>query len=320
MSHNYLIQSIAPSTGRNYESALRTFLSFCTHHQLTPFPPAEQTLVLFATNVASYSSHSNIKRHMAAIKFSTALRGFSVRFENFQQLYLLIRGIKRSQGNKYSNPKRLPITPQILHTINHNLFNSSRLYADKVMLWTATLVAFFGFLRISEYTSTHKTKHDPTTTLLCSDVVLKHNSAGINIKASKTDPFRKGVTIRLASNNTLLCPINALQSFLPLHPTADGPLFTFQNGKFLTRQDMNQLLVSTTGGLANVSSHSLRIGAASTAAAMGCPKYVIQSLGRWVSDCYRTYIRISQNTIVKASRALARCNKHIAQPFDPTNT
>ena len=85
----------------------------------------------------------------------------------------------------------------------------------------------------------------------------------------------------------------------------------------VTRADINNILRDTSNGAANISSHSLRIGAASTAAAMGCPKYLIQSMGRWSSDCFRRYIRLSDTTIRNTSRAMARCNIPIPLDFDP---
>ena len=72
-----------------------------------------------------------------------------------------------------------------------------------------------------------------------------------------------------------------------------------------------------TNGLANVSSHSLRIGAASTAAAMGCPKWLIQAMGRWTSDCFRRYIRINDTTIRRTSRILANCRITVPTDFNP---
>lgn len=310
--------SLAPSTRRNYDSALATYEWFCNDIGHQTFPVLEQTLILFATNLASYSSHQNIKLHMAAIKHFAIINGFPVSFKEYHRLYLLVRGIKRSLGSSRSLPKRLPITPPLLRIINQNLFNSSRHYKDKIMLWAAITTAFFGFLRISEYTSTRKTCFDPSITLLKQDLALTTEGAWIWIKASKTDPFREGVTVRIAANNTILCPINALRLYLPLHPSPSGPLFVFQNGGFLTRPDINKLLKDMTDGAANVSSHSLRIGAASTAAAMGCPKYLIQGMGRWTSDCFRRYIRISNDTIKNACRAIAQCDIPVPLGFDPS--
>ena len=309
--------AIAPSTHRNYSSAWQAYKTFCRHINRTTLPPAQSILILFATHLASFSSYSNIKRHISAITHFSTLHGHDAQIHTFHRLYLLIRGIKRSQGSSRSLPKRLPITPNILHTIRLNLFRSQRLYEDKTLLWAAILTAFFGFLRVSEYTSTHKTKFDPDTTLLMSDVQISDSAATLHIKASKTDPFRQGIHIRIAANDTQLCPVNALKLFLNTRKQIDGPLFTYTNNKYLTRADVNKTLSTFTNGAADISSHSLRIGAASTAAAMGCPKWLIQGMGRWTSDCYRRYIHITDDTIMSTSRALARCNFSNLEHFNP---
>jgi hypothetical protein len=72
-------------------------------------------------------------------------------------------------------------------------------------------------------------------------------------------------------------------------------------------------------GVENMSTHSFRIGAATTAAAAGYPKWAIQALGRWSSDCYRTYVRISDNTINSLSSAMAAITYVIPNLFDPEN-
>ena len=254
---------------------------------------------------------------MAAIKHYSITDGSPPDFKQYHKLYLLLKGIKRTEGKKFSIPKRRPITPDILLQIRQNLFNSSRNYEDKLMIWAALTTAFFGFLRVSEYTSSHKTKYDPSTTFLVQDLTLTQEFAKIHIKASKTDPFRHGITIRIAANNSPLCPVTALKQYWSIHPSKTGPLFTYNNNKFLTRKDVNRLLIDTTDGLANTSSHSLRIGAATTAAAMGCPKWLIMSLGRWSSDCFRRYIRISDHTITNASHVLANCTNPITNTFNP---
>ena len=311
----YLQMSIATSTQRNYAAAVRSFKDFCHHHSIQAFPPAEDTLMAYATHLASHSSHSNIKVHLSAIKFSTIIQ--SMAFPTSQKLYLLVRGIRRSQGRLHSLPPRSPVTPLLLQKIYCNLFNSSRPHEDKLMLWAALTTAFFGFLRVSEYTSTHRTKFDPDITLLYSDISIDGEVLSLAIKISKTDPFRQGMTIRLAANNTFLCPVKAIRLWLVEHPTKSGPLFVFQDRKYLTPKEVNALLVDTTDGMASMSSHSLRIGAASTAASMGCPRWLIQTLGRWTSDCYRRYIRLSTHTLINTSHVMAECTKSVAEGFDP---
>ena len=75
--------------------------------------------------------------------------------------------------------------------------------------------------------------------------------------------------------------------YTAVHPTKYGPLFTFQNRKFLTRRDINKALKMHLN-LPTVSSHSFRIGAATTAAITG----------HWTSDSFRAYIRIPNSTIL----------------------
>ena len=72
-------------------------------------------------------------------------------------------------------------------------------------------------------------------------------------------------------------------------------------------------------GIKNMSTHSFRIGAATTAAAAGYPKWAIQTLGRWSSDCYKTYIRIPESTTNSLSQALANLSLAITTPFDLDN-
>ena len=185
------------------------------------------------------------------------------------------------------------------------------------MLWAAMLCAFFGFMRVSEFTSAKAKSFSSEDTLCYTDVkVIDSNCFGIQLKSSKTDPFRLGVQIRIAANGLLLCPVTALRKYMQSRKPSVAPLFGFSNGHYLTRQAFARAIHGLLPEHANISTHSFRIGAATTAAAMGLPRWLIKNLGRWNSDCFRQYIRIPGETITKVSASLSQ-HAGTAQQFDP---
>ena len=89
------------------------------------------------------------------------------------------------------------------------------------MLWSAFTIAFYGFLRSSEFVCS-KSEPDVTTeaTLLTSDLSVSHDSLEIHISESKTDPFRKGHTLTLTATHTSTCPISAFKKYITLRTNA----------------------------------------------------------------------------------------------------
>ena len=308
--------TLATSTTKNYQRSYNNYLQFCKCNNLQLFPLHETNIMIFITQLMPNST-SNIKCHIAAIKHYATKLGYHRNFV-FPRLYMLIRAIKRTNNNKNRKPKRIPITPPQIKQIFNHLSVSKHNQIDKAMLWAATNAAFFGFLRSSEYTSPTTKTFDPDTTLCFQDIHIHNNIIQLNIKTSKTDPFRQGCTIRLAQSMAPICPVRAISEYVINHPTKNGPLFRFTDGTYLTRRKYNDLLKMALPHIPKhiVSSHSLRIGAAMTAAAAGLPRWLIQQLGRWNSDCFRTYIRIPQQTIVNTTKLLATTNRQ-GSMWDP---
>ena len=94
----------------------------------------------------------------------------------------------------------------------------------------------------------------------------------INLKQTKTDQLRKGVTVALRkTNKSLLCSVSALLSYLVVRGTAPGPSFIWANGQFLTRahfvEEVKKALQLSGTDASDFNGHSFRIGAASTAVA-----------------------------------------------------
>ena len=207
-----------------------------------------------------------------------------------------------------SSRPRLPITPDIMSVIRSGLPSS----ADGNMIWAACCVGFFGFLRAGEFTTPSLEAYDASVHLSLSDVALDSHSTPslirLCIKASKTDPFRKGVDIFLGRTSSSLCPVKAMIAYLPMRGPAPGPLFVFQDGTILSRSRLVSAIRTclSAAGMEEGAycSHSFRIGAATTAAKKGVKDSIIQILGRWQSSAYLRYVRIPRETLAAISSLL----------------
>ena len=165
------------------------------------------------------------------------------------------------------------------------------------MFWAACLLAYFVFLRSAEFIVPSLTAFNPSHHLslrnIAVDVALNPSCLQICIKASKTDPFRKGCNSLLGPGSPPLCSVQAVVSFLERRGNRLGPLFLFENGLPLSRSlltDRLRAILLSAGLPGNFSSHSFRIGAATSAARAGIPDHLIQGLGRWKSGAYKPYI------------------------------
>lgn len=235
--------------------------------------------------------------------------------QHLARLKLVLNGIKKSQP--CSSKVRLPITTPIMHAIFsllHGRFTNN--YIDKLMKAACSL-AFFGFLRCGEFTINND-KFDPTGNVTLSDLAIISkdslpNEMHLLLKTSKTDPFRKGVIVKYFRTGGPLCPLTAMTQYLAARNYISRepllPLFLLPDGKPLSRGYFISTLRSALTALgynsSSYSGHSFRIGAATSAARCQLPDHLIQTLGRWSSDCYRVYIRTSSNTLCHAQHQLA---------------
>jgi hypothetical protein len=268
-------------------------------------PLCPNVVELFTVSLARRVGHDSIKVYLCGVQFYSIMAGFPQLIADMTKLQYVLRGIKMSQRNDFRRSNRAPVTIAQLRRILLNI-RSNYPARDAHTLISAILLAFFGLLRVSEYTSKWVSRYEEDATLMISDISvdMSNRIIHVHIKVSKTDPFRQGVTIRISATNNDLCPFTALTSFLQVRGSAFGPLFTFGNNSYLTRNHVTRLLKSNFPESC-VNTHSLRKGGASALAALGVPDYVIQLLGRWKSDAYRKYINFPDAFITAANSAMA---------------
>ena len=117
------------------------------------------------------------------------------------------------------------------------------------MIWAACCLAYFGLLRVSEFTTSFLDCFNSSTDLLLSDVDLDSctspTSIQITLKQSKTDQFRTGATIYLGKTTHAICPVTALVQYLAMRGGTPGPLFLLPNNQTLTRTSFTSALNKT---------------------------------------------------------------------------
>lgn len=224
----------------------------------------------------------------------------------------VIKGIKTTQARSQSSkPNRFPITPNILLLIA-GVWEAEGLSRDHIMLWAATTLCFFGFLRSGEVTIQADNAFDPATHITFNDIsvddIQTPSVVKVRLKMSKTDPFHKGVDIIVGKTDNKLCPVSAIMEYLAIRGSSPGFLFKFQDGRLLTK---NRFVSYIRDALARAgldpkdyAGHSFRIGAATTAGALGIPESTIKMLGRWSSSAYLLYIKTPREHLANFSSIL----------------
>ncbi|CAG2204561.1 unnamed protein product [Mytilus edulis] len=220
---------------------------------------------------------------------------------------------KRLQKTK--NHIRLPITFEILEKIVNCLRKGFCSKFTDLMLRTACIVAFYGFLRCGEFTVSKASQFDPHINLCIEDVVFHTDLVVLKLKQSKTDPFRKGINIQLHKLGQLICPYTILLEYIQirkeLSPTNQtDPLFITIDKKPLERQYfitcIKKVLDICGFNSSHYNGHSFRIGAATSAGKAKIEDHLIKTLGRWTSDSYTRYIRVTPASIKTAQSRLGR--------------
>ena len=222
-------------------------------------------------------SHSTINSCMYGLRVYCKLNDFEDNTNRFI-VRKLIDGIKRSRSSQIDN--RLPISKELLGRISFVLPSICSSNYESALFKAAFPLAYHGLFRISELT-------------VCPQNISNHTVAH-NVSSSKTDQFGKGTTIHIpAQTDHKTCPLNLLKSFLQIRPNLKGPSLCHFNGTHLTRYQISALLkrsLSTLGlRSSRLTSHSFRIGRATTFAIEVLSDDEIKRLGRWESNAYLRY-------------------------------
>ncbi|KAL0150468.1 hypothetical protein M9458_054285 [Cirrhinus mrigala] len=327
-SINSILQAVSPRTLQAYLTAWKCFKVFHSAYSL-PFPDFS----LLA--VTSFISHLNTNKNLQA----SSIKGYLSGIQFFHKLLygspsphitnsqtsLLIKGIQKTQPNR-PDPRQ-PITLKILTKCISTLRKGYHSIHTARTLDAMFILAFFGFLRCSELAIT--SGFNPAIHPTISDLaVLDGETISYFIKQSKTDQTKKGHFIYIFNLQSPIQPFQALLAFLQLRKSQSklpsDPLFTDDFNRPATRfwfqKHLKSVLLLSGTPADNFSSHSFRIGAATTAAQKGLSQQQIQALGRWSSEAFKSYIRSDRSLIKEVHQTLQPLFISLQQHHIPTST
>ena len=283
-------------------------MDFCLSYEYTPLPADEDTILLYISYLyLNDLRYNSIRVYISAIRSLHVESGFGNPLESF----LLVKQALRSlQINSDTPNQKLPITLSILRDL-YSVCNGQD--PDSKMMWAALTLAFYGCLRASEFTVDKK--FNSLHNLTMSDVEFHSNEVdhymSVRIKRSKTDYSNKGFLVNICCIKDMSCAVCAMKRYLECissqHKSND-PLFQFIIGvpllNRLFKKHLSRLLALKHYPINKFSGHSLRIGCATTAAAVGLQDWQIKLLGRWTSDAYQRYIRAPIPMVLQMSKQL----------------
>ncbi len=278
-------------------TAWKCFKSFHLSYNI-PFPEFSllsiTSFISFLNSIKSLQV-SSIKSYISGIQFFHKLLYGALSPEiNNSQTAMLIRGIQRSRPTRPDS--RLPITLDILTKCIHALRTCCQPPSTARTLDTMFILAFLGFLRCAELTAS--SKFDPAINPTISDLSILDS--------------KKGNFVYIFNLSSPIQPYQAVREYLHLRISQAKsplePLFLDHAGNPVSRtwfqKQLKSVLLSAGISAAIFSSHSFRIGAATSAAQKGLTKHQIQTLGRWSSEAFQSYIRTDQFHIKSAHQTL----------------
>ena len=215
--------SISENTKTAYETGQNSFYNFRKEfgYEISWPPPLRDVVHFVAYLSLKKCSYATAKSYLSSISFQCKIHNWVDETKNF----LVVKVLEGMRRTGRSADARLPITLQLLSEVVRVLSSICSNSYETKLFRAAYILAFFGFLRIGEFTfSTGNSVH---TILQVTDVQFEANYSKVfvHIRMSKCDQDRKGVSLAIDKSKGILCPVASLIDYLAARPKIKGPLF-----------------------------------------------------------------------------------------------
>lgn len=282
---NLVSNSVAATTRKSYDAAVAKLYSFCRSHNIeAKYCLHKTTVELFLVSLYNKKlCHGSLLSAVSAIKHYCKSKGHEVNFDT-PRLKLLLKGVKRLQvvSHRPTNGLSVRELSKILQA-SESLDNSLQSCVKAMFS-----LAFFGFLRPSEFASAPATPQHQ----LRRGAIKFTNKAVIVTFSSYKHSSGKPVVVKVErQEGCYVCPWNYLWRYLESTSISNNDLL-FPHSVAFVQNVLNRCVKMANIGT-RLTLHSFRRGGATWASLQGWSVIRVQSHGRWKSDGYKCYIKSS---------------------------
>jgi hypothetical protein len=297
------------------------------------WPEACMTVLLVSFTIGRALAPRTVSSYLSAVKKYLENEGVDTNFFKHSQY---IRNTKqgltiayRVETNRTSlDAARLSITADMI-ILYYKITAPHQPTLQQRALFVAQLTGFTMVARVSEYLYTSKSEHWLTTdrvqfempdgTTIPAQHAHKRASTTpidvhIHIRTRKNDQKGRGHTLHFhrANPTDKYCYVSEMWAHATCaRPNAKGPFFAIPSENWILKAPQLSLQLKNMAAhfgidSSRISTHSLRIGGASTLAAAGLTDIEIMRIGAWRSTTFLTYyIRENNHMFEKARATLA---------------
>jgi len=220
----------------------------------------------------------------------------------------VLRGKKNAENiinRREGQAGRLPMTMNMMKLLKESIRNWDADMMKKLLMWAVCCLAFNGAFRVHELLCKTESEFDVDFTLLADDVKVRQgrvNAGGkfleVKLKSPKEDRTGKSVIVEVFESSGALCPVKAFERWRDRARVDCGfPLFRESSGVPLTGRALNRWMKQLLEPHVNYkkgkfTSHSFRIGLATTLGSLGVSDADIKAAGRWSSTAFEIYMKL----------------------------
>ena len=338
-----LEQNVRFTTNKSYNSAVKHYEKFCNKYKLQMYPIRSVNYMLYIADSLHNIKASSIKTYMNGINYHAKLNGFPVDIESMPH----VKMCRKALTTVFDGSNKKQRKPYLWEHYIEDFAKYGIQQYDNLVYFTALAGAMLSIMRPSEYLAKRQNVNfddindASARTLYIKNLKIVNEDNGklhyivLKCRLVKTAKTLEDVEIVWSKGKWPLSPADLVLKMLKMRSKLakqnaklkiepKAKLFVLEDGKVLTQYLMkkwfNKLIEARGWEVTQYSLYAAKDGAVTSLARRDATPQVLTMVGRWQSDCYKPYTKLSHADI--ANKLYTFTTKPVVDPnvvylYDP---